>query len=203
MSMEHTPIDPRDPRGIRTLSYYRDAELRGAALLLRLAMRLDDPAAQVNLARHLADEARHAALITRRIVDLGAQPERVSDGYQARMARAGAVPHNVIDFFAITLIAEERARHRYAAHARADTTDPDTRQLLHTLLKDEVWHIDWVRRRLREFARGEGEERVARAVHRFRAADAQVMAALSATERAAFGFSLSSAPGELAMEGIW
>ncbi|MFQ5668265.1 MAG: ferritin-like domain-containing protein [Candidatus Binatia bacterium] len=190
MPRQDEPIDPHDPRVIRTLSYYRDAEVRGAALLLRLTLRLDDPTAQLNLARHLADETRHAALITERIVDLGAAPEIVSDGYQARMAQAGAVPRGIVDFYAITLVAEERARQRYVAHAKAAAVDTETRRLLRTLLKDETWHLAWVGQRLRELAAVEGADRVAHAVRRFRAADATVVAALDRSEREAFGFSL-------------
>src|SRR5262249_1880450 len=59
---------PADPRMLQVLSYYRDAELRGAALLMRLLnMTQDDSDAQFNLPKHVADETRHAWLWTKRI----------------------------------------------------------------------------------------------------------------------------------------
>jgi hypothetical protein len=42
------------------LSYYREAELRGADLLQRLLRKTDDPDLQLNLTHHFADEAPHA-----------------------------------------------------------------------------------------------------------------------------------------------
>ncbi|MFN8642900.1 MAG: ferritin-like domain-containing protein [Candidatus Binatia bacterium] len=82
-------LEPGDPRLVRLLSYYRDAELHGAGLLLHMAAMEEDPRSLASLPRHMADESRHAALITRRITDLGGAPQRVRDGYQRRMARAG------------------------------------------------------------------------------------------------------------------
>ena len=67
-----------DPRMIRLYSYYRDAELRGATLLLKLTMRVEDTESQIKLSRHLADETRHAWLWTKRITDLGHEPIPVS-----------------------------------------------------------------------------------------------------------------------------
>ena len=52
---------------ILLFSYYRDAELRGADLILRLINRTDNHELQENLTRHLADETNHAWLWTERI----------------------------------------------------------------------------------------------------------------------------------------
>ena len=41
-----------DPRMIHLYSYYRDAELRGAALLLKLTKRVEDTDSQIKLSRH-------------------------------------------------------------------------------------------------------------------------------------------------------
>src|SRR6266403_1230112 len=51
-----------DERLLRMFSYYRDAELRGATLLLKLMQRLDDPDAQVKLAKHLEERAHQRYL---------------------------------------------------------------------------------------------------------------------------------------------
>ena len=191
-------IDPHDPRAIRLLSYYRDAELRGAGLLLHMAVQEEQPAACAALTRHIADETRHAWLITKRIADLGATPEQVADGYQTRMARAGGIPRTLVELYAVTLVAEERARARYTAHLESGHADPETADLLCRLSADEVWHLDWVRRRLQEFAGESREEEVAAAVRRFQAADAAVTADLAALEHATFGLALSPTPSDRA-----
>ena len=49
------------------MSYYRDAELHGATLLLRLIKLMDDADSQVKLSLHLAEETQHAWLWTNRI----------------------------------------------------------------------------------------------------------------------------------------
>ena len=70
---------------ILIFSVYRDAELRGARLLFNLLGHLKDGDAQVKMAKHLADETRHAWLWTRRIADLGGTPLALADGYQRRL----------------------------------------------------------------------------------------------------------------------
>ena len=76
---------PADPRMLEMLSYYRDAELHGASLLLRLLkMTRDLPDVQVKLTLHVAQETRHAWLWTERIRELDGWPVDVS-GYQARI----------------------------------------------------------------------------------------------------------------------
>lgn len=187
-------LDPSDPRLIRLLSYYRDAELHGAGLLLHMAAMEDDPGSLGALTRHIADESRHAALITQRIADLGGAPQRIRDGYQRRMARAGGVPRTLLELYAATRVAEERAQARYTAHLGSPQVDPETAALLRTINGDEVWHLAWVEGRLRDFAAVEGADRVAAALRRFHDADAVVAAELAAMEREVFGFSFSDAP---------
>ena len=185
-----TALDPRDPRAIRLLSYYRAAELRGATLLLRMLAHEDDPQACANLTRHIADESRHAWLITKRIADAGATPEIVDDGYQARMARAAGVPRSMLDLYAITVVAEERARARYVAHLKSGLADGETAELLKSLTRDEAWHLSWVGHHLETLASREGEQRVEAALQRYREADSEVAADLAVLERELFGFSL-------------
>jgi bacterioferritin (cytochrome b1) len=187
-------LDPTDPRLIRLLSYYRDAELHGAGLLLHMTAMEDDPRSLVSLTRHIADESRHAALITQRIADLGGAPQQIRDGYQRRMARAGGVPRTLLELYAATRVAEERAQARYTAHLSSAHVDPETATLLRTINGDEVWHLAWVAARLRELAASEGEDRVEAALRRFHDADAVVSTDLAAMEREVFGFSFSDTP---------
>jgi len=184
-----------DPRMIHLYSYYREAELRGAALLLKLIMRIDDPEAQVKLSRHLADETRHAWLWTKRIVDLGATPVPIVDGYQTRLGKEIGIPKTLIDLFALTVIVEERAQERYLEHARRSDIDPETKEILHEVTKDEKWHIGWIKNKLKEMAAANGgEEKMLAALERYRQIDSKVVAEMKAKERAAFGFSFSDEP---------
>src|SRR5262245_1067271 len=106
-----------DARLIELFSYYRDAELQGAALLLRLVkLMTGDPEAQVQLTRHVADEARHAWLWTKRITDLGGMPMPVTEGYQACIGRR-VRPRTLADLLALTIVVEARSLARYEEHA--------------------------------------------------------------------------------------
>jgi rubrerythrin len=184
-----------DPRLIHLYSYYRDAELRGATLLLKLIMRVDDSEAQIKLSRHLADETRHAWLWTKRITDLGSTPVPVDDGYQTRIGKEVGIPRTLIDLFALTVVVEERAQQRYIEHARRPDVDLETRELLHEVTKDEKWHIGWIKNKLKELAAANGGEAKMRAtLARYREIDRKVVADLLVKERAAFGFSFSDAP---------
>lgn len=184
-----------DPRMIHLYSYYRDAELRGATLLLKLIMRIDDVEAQVKLSRHLADETRHAWLWTKKITDLGATPVRVDDGYQTRIGHKVGIPRTLIDLFALTVVVEERAQQRYLEHARRPDVDPETRAILHEVTKDEKWHIGWIKNKLKELAAANGgEAKMFATLERYREIDRTVVADLLAKEREAFGFSFSDLP---------
>ncbi len=184
-----------DPRMVHLYSYYRDAELRGATLLLKLIMRVEDSEAQVKLSRHLADETRHAWLWTKKIADMGAAPVRVLDGYQTRIGQEVGIPKTFIDLFALTVVVEERAQRRYLEHARRPDVEPDTLEILHEVTKDEKWHIGWIKSKLKELAAANGgEEKMLATLERYREIDRRVVADLIAKERAAFGFSFSDAP---------
>jgi len=179
---------------IRLLSYYRNAELHGAGLLMHMANMEVEASALINLTRHISDETRHAAIITRHICDLGGTPQRVRDGYQRRMARAGGVPRTLLELYAATHVAESRARARYAAHLGSVHVDPKVVSLLRSISSDEEWHLKWVEERLRDLAATDGQSRVDAALRRFRDADAVVCADLAALERETFGFTFSDAP---------
>lgn len=175
-----------DPRLLLLMSYYRDAELRGANLLFRLMSHLDDPDSQVKLSLHLADETRHAWLWTKRITDLGGAPTRVADGYQTRIGLR-VVPRNLLDILALTVVVEERSHQRYTEHAARPDVDPETLAVLTEVTKDEKWHIAWIRGKLEEVAAAAGgAERMNEALDRYREIDRQVYSELLAKERAAF-----------------
>lgn len=176
-----------DPRVIEMMSYYRDAELHGAALLLRLIKLMDDPDAQVKLSLHLAEETHHAWLWTNRIKELGGEPMKILDGYQKRIGMR-TVPRSLIDLLALTVVVEERSFARYQEHAKRPNVDQETLDVLKEVTKDEKWHISWIHGKLLELAAQEGgEEQANAAMDRYRAIDAQVYGELRAKEIAVFG----------------
>ena len=176
-----------DPRMIQLMSYYRDAELHGAMLLLRLIKLMDDPDAQVKLAAHLADETRHAWLWTKRINDMGGEPMKITDGYQKRVGLK-TVPRSILEILALTVVVEERSFSRYLEHMENHKPDPETLEVLKDVTNDEKWHMSWIRGKLVELARQEGDESLAeKAIEKYRRIDAEVYGELKAKEIEVFG----------------
>jgi len=176
-----------DPSMIEIMSYYRDAELHGATLLLRLIKLMDDPDSQVKLALHLHEETHHAWLWTRRIKELGGAPLRIADGYQTRIGMR-TVPRSLLDLLALTVVVEERSASRYQEHAARPGTDEATLAILKEVTKDEKWHIAWIRGKLMALAKEEGGvEKAEAAIAKYRQIDAEVYGALKAKEAAILG----------------
>jgi bacterioferritin (cytochrome b1) len=182
-----------DPRLVELYSYYRDAELHGANLLMRLIKLMDDPDAQVKLSLHVSEETHHAWLWTKRITDIGGEPMRVLDGYQTRIGKR-TVPRSLIDLLALTIVVEERAYSRYQEHAARPNVDEETRKVLAEVTKDEKWHISWVKGKLDEMAAKEpgGRERADQMMARFREIDERIYAELAEKEREMFGQDLNA-----------
>jgi bacterioferritin (cytochrome b1) len=184
--MEGVPMAP-DPRMIEMMSYYRDAELHGAALLLRLMKHLEDADSQVKLSLHLAEETHHAWLWTNRIKEMGGEPMKIGDGYQTRIGLR-TVPRSLLELLALTVVVEERSFARYQEHAARPGVDEKTLEVLREVTKDEKWHIAWIRGKLMDLAKEEGNEAKAEAaIEKYREIDAQVYGALREKERAVFG----------------
>ena len=168
---------------ILIFSVYRDAELRGARLLFNLIGHMKDGDAQLKMAKHLADETRHAWLWTRRIADLGGTPLILADGYQRRLGLRTGVPKTIIDLLALTVVVEERAQSRYNAHMALPNVDPETMEVLKAVTKDESWHLSWIEKEMHEIAKLEGhEEQADKSLERYRKIDREVYATIAADE---------------------
>jgi bacterioferritin (cytochrome b1) len=178
---------------LRLCSYYRDAEIRGATLLMKMMQWEKDPEAQVLFSRHVADETRHAWLWTKRIRALGGLPVEVPDGYQRRLGKALGIPANIVDLFALTVVVEERAVSRYMQHAASRYCDEATREVLDELTKDEKWHISWMEEWMYRLStqRYGSDEKARTQMERYRRVEAEVFEAFKEDERSWLGFSLS------------
>lgn len=177
---------------VRLFSYYRDAELRGAFLLMKMMQRVDDPEAVVLFTRHIDDETRHAWMWTKRIRDEGAFPVPVPDGYQRRLGKRLGVPTSIVDLFALTVVVEERSHKRYSEHAASPYCDAKTREILEAVTKDEKWHITWMDEWLDKLAARARRGTDPRAViAHYRVAEEEVFEEMKDEERRWLGFSLS------------
>jgi bacterioferritin (cytochrome b1) len=151
-------------------------------LLQRLLRKTDDPQLQINLTRHLADEARHAWLWTERICELGGVPTAVTHGYQQHLRRQVGIPSSVLELLVLTQVVELRVQQRYHEHAARPGEDPRTVAVLQAIIADEEWHLAWVKEWLAEQERKEGRERVQATIDRYRALETQAYAGLRAEE---------------------
>jgi bacterioferritin (cytochrome b1) len=198
-----TESGPTTESLIKLFSFYRDAEIRGATLLMKMMQWEKDPEAQVLFSRHVADETRHAWLWTKRIRQLGGLPVPVPDGYQRRLGKALGIPFNIVDLFALTVIVEERSVSRYSEHAQSHHCDELTREVLDELTKDEKWHISWMEEWMFRLARERGVETKAKTqLARYRTLEREVFEAFKEDERRWIGFSFSDAPEPLVADAV-
>ncbi|HYC57398.1 MAG TPA: ferritin-like domain-containing protein [Candidatus Binatia bacterium] len=177
---------------IKLFSFYRDAEIRGASLLMKMMQREKDPEAQVLFTRHISDEMRHAWLWTKRIRQLGGLPVPVPDGYQRRLGKALGIPTSILDLFALTVLVEERSERRYSEHSASAYCDDETRAVLDELTKDEKWHISWMEEWMLRLSRQHGgEDKVRAQMAHYRTVEQEIFEAFKEEERTWLGFSFS------------
>lgn len=185
-------MTPTSESLVKLFSYYRDAEIRGATLLMKMMQKERDPEAQVLFSRHIADETRHAWMWTKRIKEENALPVEVPDGYQRRLGKAIGIPGNLVDLFALTVVVEERSAKRYTEHASSPICDDMTRPILNELTKDEKWHVAWMEEWLIKMAKERGkEDTVAGTLARYRVIEEEVFNEMKELERSWLGFSFS------------
>jgi acyl carrier protein len=167
-----------DENELWILSYYRASELAGALVMGRLASQTDDEDLGVHLTEHCAEEANHAWLWTRTILDVGGTPRRVTETYQSRYYEAIGPPTTVLEVLALTQVFEKRVVRHFRDHLRRPGTHPAVQRTLERMIAEEAGHIGWVKERLDRWAPGAGEAAVTEALRRFAEVDEQVYAGL-------------------------
>src|SRR5688500_10309297 len=160
------------------LSYYRESELAGALIMGRLARETDEDDLRVHLTEHCAEEANHAWLWTRTILEVGGMPRRVSETYQSRYYAEIGSPKSVLEVLALTQVFEKRVLNHFKAHLRRPDTHLVVAETLKRMIADEAGHIGWVKRRLDRYAREGGATAVAATLRRFDEIDRGVYADL-------------------------
>ena len=190
---------------IEMMSYYRDAELHGATLLLRLIKLMDDPDAQVKLSLHLADETRHAWLWTKRINELGGEPMKVArrlpEAHRHAHGPAVAARDPGPDGGGRGAVVRALPGARQADPASTRRRSRCSQEVT----KDEKWHIAWIRSKLMELAARRAARAGRAAIEKYRQIDEQVYGELRAKEIEAFGEHrrlIPLSPGESSGEAI-
>jgi hypothetical protein len=183
LKSEPTPGTREFKQLLTVFSFYREAELHGARLILVMHNHLRDPDSQMKLTRHLADETRHALLWTQRISDMGGSPITITNGYQHRLGLRVGAPKDTIDLLALTSVAESRALERYQSHAQQEGVDDQTLEVLKAVSGDEKWHLAWVDAKMREIAERRGDAgRATRALEKVQEIEREVYATFIADE---------------------
>jgi bacterioferritin (cytochrome b1) len=158
------------------LSYYRSSEIRGSLFFGRLANALRPGPIQHDLSKHFADEAQHAWYWTDCIDRLGARPMKLDEAYQDQYLEAAGLPANMMEILAITFVFEHRVIDQYNRHLKAPTVHPQIQDTIRRIMKDEGWHLYWVRKALDGMEERFGADEVERTLERFRQADREVYA---------------------------
>jgi bacterioferritin (cytochrome b1) len=156
------------------LSYYRTSEINGALFFGRIARTVRSAALQADITHHFADEANHARYWSECLADLGCEPTRQRQAYQDQYLEAAGVPINLMEVLAVTQVFEKRVIGQYRRHLRFAGTHPRVRETLDRIMRDERWHVKYVREALDGMAARYGRDAVDRALARFSAADQEV-----------------------------
>lgn len=168
-----------DENELWLLSYYRASELAGALVMGRLAAQTDDDELRVRLTEHCAEEANHAWLWTRTILEVGGTPRRVAETYQTRYLAEIGPPVTTLEVLALTQVFERRVMRHFRDHLRRPGTHPAVARTLRRMIAEEVGHIGWVKERLERCARATGTAAVVEVQRRYAAVDGKIYAELT------------------------
>ena len=170
-----TALEPLSENDLWLLNYYRSSEINGALFFGRVSRIVRGPL-QADVTHHFADEANHAKFWTECITDLGFTASRATSGYQDQYLEAAGMPVNLMEVMAITQVFEKRVIGQYNHHLRFEGTHPLVQRTIKTIMRDERWHVQYVRDALQSMAAKYGEELVDETLARFTAADEEVYA---------------------------
>jgi len=136
-------------RELWVLSFYRNSELHGALLMGRLARTLTDTNLLVQVTRHSATEARHAAMLSETIAAVGGSIDPHVTTVQEYYSAKGGVPVSLIDLLVLSEVLEHRVLETYRAHLTRADVAPRVRQCLTDILREmeeeeDGEHAGWI-----------------------------------------------------------
>lgn len=126
------------------LNWYRQSELEGALLLGRILRQTGAPDVIGPLARHCADEARHAWLWQRTLTALQMPTVRIFRSYQSFYQDETEPPGTTVEVLALTHIFEQRVHRRFTEESGQSGLPEVLRRTYTAMLRDERGHLDWV-----------------------------------------------------------
>jgi rubrerythrin len=153
------------------LSYYRASEITGAMFFGRIAKMQRPGPVQADLTQHFADEAQHARWFTECFESMQETPIKLSFAYQDDYLATAGVPVNFMEVLSITQAFEKRILNSYGRHVRLPSTPTPVRRVLQRIMRDERWHVEWVKHALMDLEPQYGKEVIERTLERHAAAD--------------------------------
>jgi bacterioferritin (cytochrome b1) len=174
-------------RELWILNFYRNSELHGALLMGRLARTLSDTELLVRVTQHCATEARHAALLSETIAELGGRIDPHVTTVQERYSAKGGVPTALVNLLVLSEVLEHRVLHTYRAHVERADSHPIVQRTLRAILHEMEEehggeHAGWIEHVLER----EPRALVEAAERKWHAIDAAVVADLEAQVDAQF-----------------
>lgn len=174
-------------RELWILNFYRNSELHGALLMGRLARTLPDSELLLRTTQHCATEARHAAMLSEAIAELGGRIDPHVPTVQERYSARGGIPTALVDLLVLSEVLEHRVLHTYRAHLdRGDAhavVQRTLRAILHEMEEEhEGEHAGWIDRALHR----QPHDQVEAAERKWREIDAAVVSELEAQVDARF-----------------
>lgn len=157
------------------LSFYRSSEIGGALFFGRVARTIRGPL-QADVTHHFADEANHASYWTQCLDDLGERAIPTREAYQDRYLEAVGIPASLMEVMAITQVFEKRVIAQYRGHLRQPGIPPPVRKTIEKIMRDERWHVRYVRDALHAMRDRYGAAEIDATLARFTAADEEVYA---------------------------
>lgn len=156
------------------LSFYRTSEISGALFFGELARSLRPSPIQQDMTRHFADEANHARYWTDCLEKLGTEPLKLPTAYQNQYLAAAGMPANLMEILAITQVFEKRVVAQYTLHTKSPNVPDIVIETIETIMKDEKWHIQWIRDALKGMEAEYGADNIKDTLKRFTSADREV-----------------------------
>ncbi len=156
------------------LSFYRTSEIGGALFFGRLARSMRPGQIQSDMTKHFSDEAQHAWYWTECMNRVGANPLSITDNYQDQYSAEVGVPANMMEVLAITHVFEKRVVNQYSKHASIDVIHPVVKETILKIMKDEKWHLEWIRKALDGLEKDYGADEIEKTLKRFTEADEKV-----------------------------
>ena len=141
------------------LSSYAASEMVGGLILGHAARRTEDPDMRYKLILHCAEETSHGSLWALTIKALGGLPLVAHDeGKKHYFTKAGEITSD-IELLVFLQCFERLVPWHFSMHALRKNCHPKVKETIDTMIKDEIGHLSWTKKKLDKLKEdGRGEE---------------------------------------------